>query len=95
MAVNYVFFSLENASAWQHAFRPLWREFWDRYLLRSQDRELLAIVAPFLAWRLLVLACPVWYPNLSDHARERLLQFAESALAADRFDPNLAEAVFR
>jgi aminoglycoside phosphotransferase (APT) family kinase protein len=95
MAVNFVFFSLEDSSAWQHAFRPLWREFWDRYLSHSQDQELLAVVAPFLAWRLLVLACPVWYPNLSADARARLLQFAESALAADRFDPNLAEAVFR
>ena len=95
MSVNYVFFALEGTSAWPEAFRPLWRQFWERYLSRSQDHELLAVVAPFLAWRLLVLACPVWYPNLSEVARTRLLQLAESALTASRFDPELAEAVFR
>jgi hypothetical protein len=95
MAVNFVFFALEDASAWRAAFRPLWREFWTSYLERSRDQDLLAAVAPFLAWRLLVLACPVWYPNLSDDARERLLELAESALGVDHFDPELAEAVFR
>jgi streptomycin 6-kinase len=95
MAVNFVFFALEDALAWRAAFGPLWREFWDRYLSRSRDRELLSVVAPFLAWRLLVLACPVWYPNLPEAARERLLQLAESALEAEQFDPALAEAVFR
>lgn len=95
MAVNFVFFALEDATAWDAAFRPLWYEFWNRYLTRSDDRELLSVVAPFLAWRLLVLACPVWYPNLSTLARERLLQFAESALEADCFVPAAADAVFR
>ena len=95
MAVNFVFFALEDAVAWHAAFRPLWCEFWDRYLTRSGDRELLSVVAPFLAWRLLVLACPIWYPNLPKAARERLLQFAESALKADCFIPTSADAVFR
>lgn len=95
MAVNFVFFALEDADAWNSAFLPLWREFWHLYLTRSRDHELLSVVAPFLAWRLLVLACPVWYPNLSAPARDRLLQLAESALQADRFDPALAEEVFR
>lgn len=94
MAVNFVFFALDDAAAW-HAFRPLWSEFWDRYLTCSSDRELLSVVAPFLAWRLLVLACPVWYPNLPKPARQRLLQFAEAALEADCFEPTSADAVFR
>jgi hypothetical protein len=95
MAVNFVFFALEDTAAWHTAFQPLWYEFWERYLTRSGDRELLSVVAPFLAWRLLVLACPVWYPNLPHAARERLLEFAESVLLADCFAPTLAEAVFR
>jgi len=95
MAVNFVFFALGDAAAWRAAFRPLWCEFWDRYLARSRDRELLSVVAPFLAWRLLVLACPIWYPNLPKPARERLLQFAESALDTDCFEPTSADEVFR
>lgn len=94
MAVNYVFFAIEDAAIWRGAFAGLWREFWKRYLARTNDQELLSVVAPFLAWRLLVLACPVWYPNLAAGARERLLSFAEAILAAERFDPGMAEAVF-
>jgi hypothetical protein len=95
MAINFVFFALDDAATWGSAFRPLWHEFWDRYLVRSDDRELLSVVAPFLAWRILVLACPVWYPNMPELARERLLEFAESALKADRFEPTSADVVFR
>jgi aminoglycoside phosphotransferase (APT) family kinase protein len=95
MAVNFIFFALEDTAAWQGGLAALWREFWDRYLARSRDEELLAVAAPFLAWRLLVLACPVWYPNLSGEVRGRLLGLAEAALEGDRFDPEMAEAVFR
>jgi Phosphotransferase enzyme family len=95
MAVNFIFFALEDTAAWHGAFASLWRAFWDRYLSRSHDEELLSVVAPFLAWRLLVLGCPVWYPNLSGTARGRLLRLAEAALEVDRFDPEMAEAVFQ
>jgi hypothetical protein len=42
----------------------------------------------------LVLACPVWYPNLSGNGRERLLSLADTILEAERFEPTMAEAVF-
>lgn len=94
MAVNFVFFALQDRASWQSAFARLWREFWSRYLTASGDTELLDIVAPFLTWRMLVLACPAWYPNLSGDARERLLSFASAALLAERFEPELAEGLF-
>lgn len=95
MAVNFVFFALEDHTTWSSAFSQLWREFWRRYLAASGDRELLGVVAPFLTWRLLVLCCPAWYPNLAGDARERLLAFASAALLAERFDPDLAAGLFR
>jgi aminoglycoside phosphotransferase (APT) family kinase protein len=95
MAVNYVFFALENAATWQAAFARLWYDFWNLYQRTSGDADLLAIAPPYLTWRLLVLACPAWYPNLSEPARSRLLNFAEATLQVERFEPNLAELVFR
>lgn len=95
MTVNFLFFALEDKACWHAAFASLWREFWTRYLATSGDVELLEVVAPFLAWRLLVLCCPAWYPNLSGSDRERLLAFANAALLAERFDPELAEGLFR
>jgi hypothetical protein len=95
MAINYVFFALAAPASWRGAFSALWYEFWQRYLTETHDQELLEVVAPFLAWRVLVLACPAWYPSLSVKARKRLLAFAEAALRSDRFEPESAEAVFR
>jgi hypothetical protein len=76
LAINYVFF----------ARRALWDAFWRTYLAGDQT-DVCAAVAPFFAWRALVLASPKWYPQQSPAQRERILAFAESALAAPRFDP--------
>ena len=94
MAVNYLFFALENPKSWQPAFQPLWRKFWSEYLEHSRDAGLLEVVAPFIAWRCLVLANPVWYPHVSGSARARLLDFVVSALQARTFDPELANVIF-
>jgi hypothetical protein len=95
MAVNYVFFALENLASWRGAFAQLWYDFWDLYRRASGDTDLVAVAPPYLAWRLLVLACPAWYPNLAESARSQLLSFAEATLLHDRFEPTLAELVFR
>ena len=93
MAINYVFFAVEHASAWTGALGTLWRRFWDVYLGESGDAELLDVCAPFLAWRGLVVANPVWYPGISEGARDRVLCLIERTLDAERFDPGFAEAL--
>ncbi|MEP7051870.1 MAG: aminoglycoside phosphotransferase family protein [Pseudomonadota bacterium] len=95
LAVNYLFFALDKPQVWRTAFQPLWRRFWREYLEHSRDTALLEVVAPFIAWRCLVLASPVWYPNVSDASRTRLLDFVERALEQTQFSPELAESVFR
>ncbi len=94
LAINYVFFALDRPGAWANAFRPLWYEFWRAYETLANDRALRHCVAPFLAWRGLVLANPVWYAQVSAEARDRLLSFVELALEAEQFAPELAEGVF-
>jgi hypothetical protein len=94
MALNYPFFALEREGAWSR-FSVLWYRFWSRYLELSKDEGVLGVAAPFLAWRALVLASPVWYPKLSGEARARLLAFAETALSAEAFAPESVERMFR
>lgn len=94
LAINYIFFALDRPAAWPRAFRSLWYEFWQSYEADANDPELRACVAPFLAWRGLVLANPVWYGQVSAAARDRLLSFVERALEAEPFAPELAEGVF-
>jgi hypothetical protein len=45
------------------------------------------VAAPFIAWRALVMASPVWYPALGEPLRRRLLEFVLNVLVAERFDP--------
>lgn len=94
LALNYPFFALERPEAWHGVLSRLWFRFWSHYLARSADAELLDVAAPYLAWRGLVLANPVWYPSLSDSARSRLFDFIESVLEKPRFEPESVEQMF-
>lgn len=94
LAINYPFFALADESSWQHTLGPLWQLFWSTYLAETGDDELLAVAPPFLAWRVLVLANPTWYPSLSAQHRDALLTLAETALDAGGFDPTTVEVLF-
>jgi aminoglycoside phosphotransferase (APT) family kinase protein len=92
LALNYLFFSLQRSGRLEGGFEELWRRFWDRYLERSGDAELLEVVAPFLAFRGLVMANPLWYPALKDEIRNKMLTFVTTVLEEPRFDPARANA---
>ncbi len=94
MAINYVFFALEREGAWAAVFRDLWYGFWRNYTTATGDDALYDVVAPYLVWRILVLANPAWYPAVAASHRDRLLDLADATLAAPRFSPELAEDVF-
>jgi hypothetical protein len=85
--MNYLFFSLQRSGRLEGDFEQLWLRFWSRYLERSGDRELLEVVAPFLAFRGLVMANPLWYPSLASQVREATVSFVVNVLDEDRFDP--------
>jgi len=87
LALNYLFFSLQRSGRLEGGFEQLWRRFWQRYLDRSGDAELLEVVAPFLAFRGLVMANPLWYPALQAEVRQKIFNFISSILAQPRFDP--------
>jgi hypothetical protein len=92
LTANYLFFSLQRSGRLEGAFETLFRRFWERYLNESRDDEMLTVVAPFFAFRGLVMASPVWYPNLKDEVRRRLLTFVLTLLDRDRFDPKEVNA---
>lgn len=88
LTLNYAFFSIQRTGWVTGALGQLFRRFWDRYLAASGDEEILEVAAPFLTFRSLVMANPVWYPNLPDAVRRRLLNFSRRVLDAERFDPS-------
>ncbi|MEE8409235.1 MAG: aminoglycoside phosphotransferase family protein [Myxococcota bacterium] len=88
LSINFVFFALTQRAEFDGALRALWDRFWTTYVDVSGDREVLEVVAPFFAWRTLVLASPVWYPNIDDRLRDRLLRFTERLLGGEPFAPD-------
>jgi hypothetical protein len=88
LTINYVFGKVVYPAAWREGLAPVWEAFWTTYLDESGDREALRVIPPFLAWRALVVASPVWYPGITPEARDGLLSFAEQALDEGRLDPS-------
>jgi hypothetical protein len=89
---NYLFASLQKDGRLCGPFGKLFLRFWERYLARSGDAEILEAVAPFFAFRCLVMASPVWYPSLDESVRRKLFAFMQAVLAEERFDPSRADA---
>jgi hypothetical protein len=87
LTINYLFFALTEKGSFEGALREAWEVFFSTYLETSGDGELLDLVAPFYAWRTLVLASPAWYPGVSPETRDRLLRFAEKLLDGHTFTP--------
>jgi aminoglycoside phosphotransferase (APT) family kinase protein len=86
LSLNFLFYSLRTRGDFVGPFSELLRLFWGRYLERSGDTELAAVVAPHLAFRALVVANPLWYPHEPEALRRQLFRFLLSVLEADRFE---------
>ena len=87
LTMNYFFFSLQRSERLEGPLEILFRRFWERYLEKSGDQEMLQVVAPFFAFRGLVMASPLWYPHLPEGVRRKLFAFIRAVLDTEVFDP--------
>ena len=87
MAINYLFFGLlkTGGTVLDKDFKELFDLFFDTYLKKTGDYELLRVIQPFFAFRGLVIASPVWYPNISLETRRKLFNFIRNVLDAEEF----------
>jgi hypothetical protein len=60
--------------------------FFEVYLEESGDYELLEVIPPFFAFHGLVVASPVWYPNISLDTQWKLFNFIKNVLDAEVLD---------
>jgi hypothetical protein len=67
-------------------FRQLHNAFWANYVTLRLDEELQSVIQPWFSWRALVLANPIWYPDISEDVRRKLLRFARKVLSAKRYN---------
>jgi hypothetical protein len=87
MSMNYLLNSLIRWGKLKGPFEVLFRVFWDTYCEKSGDKGVTAAAAPFFAFRGLVVASPLWYPNLDLEVRRKIFRFLEHVLDVPRFEP--------
>ena len=85
LGVNFLFYGLQSRTS--EPFRYLFCTFLEAYLRESHDQEILDVLPPFLAFRALVIAHPLWYPELSEPLRVALIHFARRMMVDSQFDP--------
>lgn len=86
MTVNYIFYSLQALGKMADPFLRLFLLFWKNYIDKTGDEEILSVVQPFYAWRSLVIASPIWYPNLSVAVRQKIFKFTDKMLKTRIFN---------
>ncbi len=86
MSMNYIFYSVQKELRLAGGLKELFEIFFDRYLEKTGDEEVLKVIAPFFAFRALVVASPTWYPLLSSDVRRTLFDFLENVLEDEVFD---------
>jgi len=85
LAINYIFFSIENFSDVRGAYLEGLQLFFDKYITASGDTKITEVVAPFFAFRGAVVANPVFYPGLTSDQRKLIFNFVHNVLDDDRF----------
>ena len=86
LSINYLFFSLQRFGQLDGPFRELHDAFWTNYVTLRLDEELQTVIQPWFAWRALVLASPIWYPDISEDVRLKLLRFTRKVLSTKRYN---------
>jgi hypothetical protein len=86
ITMNYLFYSLQKYGELAGPFQEMYGLFFDNYLERTGDRELLEVIQPFYVFRSLVVASPIWYPNLDPGVRTKIFNFINNILDSEVFD---------
>ncbi len=86
ITMNYLFYSLQKYGKLEGAFKELYELFFDNYLGKTGDSELLKVIQPFYVFRSVVVASPIWYPNLDSSVRKKIFNFIFNILDGEEFD---------
>lgn len=89
ITINYLFYAFQYDEEVGDKFLTLFERFWNAYLEETEDYEMLSLVAPFYAWRGLVLASPIWYPELDRSIRRKIFDFIHTVLSQETFNHKL------
>jgi len=86
LTINYIFFSVKQYEDIRAPYLEALNLFFKEYITLTNDKELCAIVAPFFAFRGVVVANPAFYPELTLKQRRLLFNFVNNVLDSERFE---------
>ena len=86
LTINYIFFSLRYHGDVRGAYLEGLQLFFREYLKATGDEELLEVLAPFYAFRGVVVANPVFYPDVTSAVRRKIFNFVKNVLLSERFE---------
>jgi hypothetical protein len=86
LTMNYIFYSIQKNMLLAGGLKDLFGLFFDNYLDKTGDEEILEVIPPFFAFRAVVVASPTWYPLLSNDVRRAIFNFLENVLRESKFD---------
>jgi thiamine kinase-like enzyme len=86
LSINYIFASLKKYGTLKGVFLELFEEFLGAYLDETKDEEIMEALPLFYTFRALVIASPVWYPELTKETRKQIISFANNILDSSRFE---------
>ncbi len=88
LTINYIFFSIMRHGRMAGAYGEAIRLFYREYIKASGDKGIKRVVAPFYAFRGVVVANPLFYPDVSKEGREMIFGFVHGVLRAREFSPS-------
>jgi len=87
LAINYIFFSIKKHNDIVGPYLEGLKLFFNEYVRLSGDDEVYEVLAPFFAFRGVVVANPVFYPEVTPKQRKMIFRFVHSVLDSKRFNP--------
>jgi len=86
ITMNYLFYSLQKYGQLKGPFKEMFDLFFNNYIEKTGDMELLRVIQPFYVFRSVVVASPIWYPNLDPIVRTKIFNFINNILDSEEFD---------
>jgi len=85
LTVNYIFFSINHSGKVHGPYLEALQLFYDDYMKKTGDTEILEVAAPFYAFRGAVVANPVFYPDVTQENRRKIFNFVHGVLDDESF----------
>jgi aminoglycoside phosphotransferase (APT) family kinase protein len=85
LTINYIFFSINNFGIVKGPYLEALKLFFKEYTERTGDSAICGVVALFYAFRGVVVANPVFYPDVTEENRRKIFNFVHNVLDDDSF----------